>query len=224
MASIIINKLLFIVVVIVLKYFFCSFKLWALGYHQCRWAYNTTEDVMQTINNFDKYDFPLDVLWLDIEYTSERKWFTWNATSFPEPVELLNWVDSQAHRKLVPISDPHIKIDFEYNVYTDLLENDYFVLDAEGRAPFVGECWPGNTSWVDFFNPGAREYYGKRHLYKNFPSTPALGGFWNDMNEPTLFDNLYERTFPLDLIHYGGVRHRDVHNIYGMLQVGYLSV
>ncbi|ERL90588.1 hypothetical protein D910_07935 [Dendroctonus ponderosae] len=193
-------------------------QLWALGYHQCRWAYNTTEDVMETINNFDKYDFPLDVLWLDIEYTSERKWFTWNATSFPDPVELLEWVDSQAHRKLVPISDPHIKIDFEYNIYRELLENDYFVLDSEGRAPFVGECWPGNTSWVDYFNPAAREYYGKLHLYKNFPSTPALGGFWNDMNEPTLFDNLYERTFPFDLIHYGGVRHRDVHNIYGMLQ------
>ncbi|KAL1506864.1 hypothetical protein ABEB36_006147 [Hypothenemus hampei] len=193
-------------------------QLWALGYHQCRWAYNTSDDVMATINNFDIYDFPLDVLWLDIEYTAERKFFTWNLTSFPDPIELLNWVDDQGHRKLVPISDPHIKIDPDYEVYTYLLEHGLFVNNSDGASPFIGECWPGNSSWVDYLNPAAREYYGKRHLYENFPSTPALGGFWNDMNEPTLFDNLYERTFPFDLVHYGGVRHRDVHNIYGMLQ------
>lgn len=173
---------------------------------------------MDTIGNFDLYDFPLDVLWLDIEYTSERRWFTWNLTSFPDPIELLDWVDSQGHRKLVPISDPHIKIDPEYNIYTDLLERGLFVNDSTGLSPFVGECWPGNTSWVDYVNPEAREYYANLHLYSNFPSTSALGGFWNDMNEPTLFDNLYERTFPFDLVHYGGVRHRDIHNIYGLLQ------
>ncbi|XP_030754515.1 neutral alpha-glucosidase C-like [Sitophilus oryzae] len=38
------------------------------------------------------------------------------------------------------------------------------------------------------------------------------------MNEPTLFDNLYERSLPYDTLHYGNVKHRDVHNIYGMLQ------
>ncbi|CAG9766974.1 unnamed protein product [Ceutorhynchus assimilis] len=193
-------------------------QLWALGYHQCRWAYNTTGDVMDTIGNFDAYDFPLDVLWLDIEYTSERKWFTWNASSFPDPVKLLNWVDAQGHRKLVPISDPHIKIDPAYKVYNDLLHGGWFVNNSDGLSPFVGECWPGNSSWVDYLNPDARNYYAQLHLYENFPSTSALGGYWNDMNEPTLFDNLYERTFPFDLVHHGGVRHRDVHNIYGMLQ------
>ncbi|XP_076250785.1 neutral alpha-glucosidase C-like [Rhynchophorus ferrugineus] len=192
-------------------------QLWALGYHQCRWAYNTTEDVMETIGNFDKYDFPLDVLWLDIEYTSDRRWFTWNASSFPDPVEMLNWVDSQGHRKLVPISDPHIKVDLDYDIYNDCLENNYFVTYENG-TPFVAECWPGDTSWVDFLNPAARDYYANLHLYENFPSTPALGGYWNDMNEPTLFDNLYERTLPFDTVHYGNVKHRDVHNIYGMLQ------
>ncbi|XP_030754513.1 neutral alpha-glucosidase C-like [Sitophilus oryzae] len=192
-------------------------QIWALGYHQCRWAYNTTEDVKDTIGNFDKYEFPLDVLWLDIEYTSERRWFTWNATSFPDPVDLLNWVDSQGHRKLVPISDPHIKIDLNYSIYTDLLNNSYFVNSPNGSA-FESECWPGETSWIDYLNPGARDYYANLHLYSNFPSTPALGGFWNDMNEPTLFDNLYERSLPYDTLHYGNVKHRDVHNIYGLLQ------
>ena len=71
---------------------------------------------MDTISTFDETGFPLDVLWLDIEYTSDRKWFTWNSTTFPDPIKLLDWVDAQGHRKLVPISDPHIKTDPDYSV------------------------------------------------------------------------------------------------------------
>ena len=71
---------------------------------------------MDTISTFDETGFPLDVLWLDIEYTADRKWFTWNSTTFPDPVKLLNWVDAQGHRKLVLISDPHIKKDPDYSV------------------------------------------------------------------------------------------------------------
>lgn len=189
-----------------------------MGYHQSRWAYNSTPDVQDIIGKFDEYDFPLDVLWLDIEYTSNRKWFTWNASSFPDPVELLDWVDAQGHRKLVPISDCHIKVDTTYKIYTDCLENDLFVKNADG-TPFVSICWPGDASWVDFLNPAARDYYANLHLYENFPSTAALGGFWNDMNEPSIFDNMYERTFPYDALHYGNVSNRDIHNMYGLLNV-----
>ncbi|XP_060526764.1 neutral alpha-glucosidase C-like [Cylas formicarius] len=192
-------------------------QLWVLGYHQCRWAYNTTEDVETTIQDFDDNKFPLDVLWLDIEYTSDRKWFTWNLDRFPDPIEMLNFVDSHGHRKIVPISDPHIKIDPYYPVYTEALANDFFIKDQNGSDPFIGECWPGNSSWIDFLNPAARDFYAAQHLYENFPSTSTLGGFWNDMNEPTLFDNLYERTAPFSTVHYGNVKHRDIHNIYGML-------
>lgn len=39
------------------------------------------------------------------------------------------------------------------------------------------------------------------------------------MNEPSVFDNSLEKTFPFNLVHYGNVVHRDVHNIYGFLQV-----
>ena len=41
---------------------------------------------------------------------------------------------------------------------------------------------------------------------------------WNDMNEPSVF-NGPEVTMHKDCRHYHGWEHRDVHNIYGMLQV-----
>lgn len=43
------------------------------------------------------------------------------------------------------------------------------------------------------------------------------------MNEPSVFDETIEKTFPKDLVHYGGIEHRDVHNIYGFTQVNPLG-
>ncbi|XP_050306433.1 neutral alpha-glucosidase C-like [Anthonomus grandis grandis] len=193
-------------------------QLWALGYHQCRWAYNNTEDVKDIIGKFDQYEIPLDVLWLDIEYTANREWFTWNYTSFPDPIALLNWVDAQGHRKLVPISDCHLKPDPNYNVYSNCSQNNWLIKASDG-SEYVGTCWPGAATWIDFLNPNARDYYSSLHLYENFPSTPALGGFWNDMNEPATFDNQYELSIPMDTVHYSNVLHRDIHNMYGLLQL-----
>jgi len=38
------------------------------------------------------------------------------------------------------------------------------------------------------------------------------------MNEPSVF-NGPEVTMPKDLVHYGNWEHRDVHNLYALLQV-----
>ncbi|XP_066150382.1 neutral alpha-glucosidase C-like [Euwallacea fornicatus] len=193
-------------------------QLWALGHHQSRYGYKTEEDVRGIVENFDKYNIPVDSVWLDLDYTVGCMYFTWNKTEFPDPVGLLDWVDSQAGRKMVVISDPHIKVDEDYEIFKNCKENNYFVNNKDG-SNFVGTCWPGDSSWVDFLNPEARDYYASLHSYDVFPSTSALGGFWNDMNEPAAFNDDEEKSIPYDTLHYGNVTHGEVHNIYGMLQV-----
>ena len=44
-------------------------QYFALGYHQCRWNYRDEADVREVDANFDKFDIPYDVIWLDIEHT-----------------------------------------------------------------------------------------------------------------------------------------------------------
>ena len=41
--------------------------IFSLGYHQCRWGYNSQEEITEVDINFDKNDIPYDVLWLDID-------------------------------------------------------------------------------------------------------------------------------------------------------------
>ena len=195
-------------------------QLWALGYHQSRYSYETQDDAKDVVSNFDSNNFQLDALWLDIDYTDAFKYFTWNPSTYSDPVGLQDTLAS-TNKKLVTIIDPHIKVEAGYSVYDGALANDLFVKNADGSV-FEGPCWPGTSSYMDFLNPAAREYYGSMYSYDNFKNTtPTLAGIWNDMNEPSVFDNSLEMTLPADGLHIGNVRHREIHNIYGLLHVSY---
>jgi alpha 1,3-glucosidase len=50
--------------------------LFSLGYHQCRWNYRDEKDVAAVNNQFEALDFPYDVIWLDIEHTNGKRYFT----------------------------------------------------------------------------------------------------------------------------------------------------
>lgn len=189
--------------------------LFSLAYHQCRWNYNDEDDVRQVDANFDKYHIPYDVLWLDIEHTDGKRYFTWDREKFPTPDELQHHLGAK-ERKLVAIIDPHIKRDDEYKVYNGAKGSGFFVKDRNGEE-YDGHCWSGSSAYLDFFHPGARDYWATHFHYDNYKgSTPHLF-VWNDMNEPSVFSGP-EITMHKDAIHANGFEHRDVHNMYGFQQ------
>ncbi|XP_044733910.1 neutral alpha-glucosidase AB [Chrysoperla carnea] len=191
-------------------------QYFALGYHQSRWNYNDEDDVMSVSDNFDNSDIPLDVIWLDIEYTDHKKYFTWDPIRFAHPRIMQQNLTSQG-RKLVVIIDPHIKRESGYFLHEDALANDYYVKNAEG-AVYEGWCWPGSSSYLDFLNPVVMSYYSSLYSLDKFPEATNDMYLWNDMNEPSVF-NGPEITMPKDCIHYGNWEHREIHNTYGLLQV-----
>lgn len=60
-------------------------QLFAIAYHQCRWNYLSQEDVLDVQGKFELSDIPFDVIWLDIEYAEEHKYFVWDRRYFPDP-------------------------------------------------------------------------------------------------------------------------------------------
>ncbi|XP_069016552.1 neutral alpha-glucosidase C, partial [Embiotoca jacksoni] len=189
--------------------------LFALGYHQCRWNYDDEADVKAVDAGFDRHDIPYDVIWLDIEHTDGKRYFTWDPELFPEPANLQRHLETK-RRKLVVISDPHIKVDPDWSLYREATDGGHFVKDREGQI-YQGSCWPGDSSYIDFSSPETRAWYsGCFSLEKYKGSTPSLF-VWNDMNEPSVF-NGPEQTMPKDAVHYGGWEHRDLHNLYGFYQ------
>lgn len=191
-------------------------QLFTLAYHQSRWSYMTQQDVLEVVSNFDANDIPLDTMWLDVDYTDRKRYFTWDKEAFPEPLEMMGNLSSSG-RKLTYIIDPHIAKDDEYFFYRANKERGFFVKNS-ASGDYEGSCWPGISSYVDFFNPEARRFYADQYLLENFADNSIETGIWNDMNEPAVFD-VPEKTMPRDNIHYGGWEHRCLHNLYGFMQV-----
>eukprot|EP00920_Eleutheroschizon_duboscqi_P020756 GHVT01049003.1.p1 GENE.GHVT01049003.1~~GHVT01049003.1.p1 ORF type:complete len:1030 (-),score=271.52 GHVT01049003.1:393-3200(-) len=192
--------------------------LFALGKHQCRWNYNDEADVRQVDSSFDAHDIPYDVIWLDIEHTDEKKYFTWNASKFPNPKQLLKDLDDK-RRKMVTIVDPHLKLDPTYYVYAQAKQKNLLVQQADGSNEFSGHCWAGKSTYPDFLNPKTRAWWASLFAYETYEGSAPNLFVWNDMNEPSVFSGP-ELTMPKNLLHHQGVLHRDVHNLYGMLYHG----
>ncbi|KAF8377060.1 hypothetical protein HHK36_030433 [Tetracentron sinense] len=184
----------------------------ATAYHQCRWNYRDEEDVENVDSKFDEFDIPYDVLWLDIDHTDGKRYFTWDRMLFPNPIEMQNKLAAKG-RHMVTIVDPHIKRDESFHLHKEATEMGYYVKDATGKD-YDGWCWPGSSSYPDMLNPEIRSWWAEKFSFQNYRgSTPSLY-IWNDMNEPSVF-NGPEVTMPRDALHYGGVEHRELHNAYG---------
>ncbi|OJJ48506.1 hypothetical protein ASPZODRAFT_140796 [Penicilliopsis zonata CBS 506.65] len=188
----------------------------AIAYHQCRWNYVTDEDVKEVDRKFDKYQIPYDVIWLDIEYTDGKKYFSWDPLTFPDPKGMEEQLD-ESERKLVVIIDPHIKNTNDNPVDQELQSKELGVKKKDNTL-YEGWCWPGSSHWVDCFNPAAIKWWVNLFKYDNFKGTLPNVFIWNDMNEPSVF-NGPETTMPKDNMHYGNWEHRDVHNVNGLTLV-----
>lgn len=186
-----------------------------LAYHQSRYSYTSIEDVKSVVNGFDNGDFPLDVIWLDIDYTDSKRYFTWHPDNFADPIGLQEFLNNTG-RRLVGIIDPHYHVYDDYSIWREAEEKGYFVKDADGKS-YQANCWPGTSSWIDYFDPEARAYYASLFAFDKFEGSTDIMQIWNDMNEPAVFGG-YEASMPKDNIHYQGWLHRDVHNQYGFYQ------
>lgn len=145
----------------------------------------------------------------------------------------MNQEVEDAGRYMTVILDPHIKHDASYFVYEEGEEEqeeefkedgtlvNIFVKDANEDADFVGDCWPGESVWVDFLNENAQQFWGNLYSYDKFIGSTSRYHAWNDMNEPSVFSE-ETKTIPALARHFKAdgrtIFHRDFHNAYGALQ------
>ena len=83
----------------------------------------------------------------------------------------------------MPIIDAGIKVLAGDKTAEEGIENGYFCTKEDG-TPFTGAVWPGLSYFTDYLNPEARKWFG--HHYQILMDQ-GIEGFWNDMNEPSIF-------------------------------------
>ncbi|HWY06409.1 MAG TPA: glycoside hydrolase family 31 protein [Candidatus Acidoferrales bacterium] len=194
--------------------------LWSLGFQQSRFSYETESRVREIASRLRADKIPADVLYLDIDFQKEHRPFTVDAERFPHFEQMLSDLTREDFH-VVAITDLHIARlpGAGYAPYDTGIAADNFVKNPDGSA-YVGTVWPGPSVFPEFTQKKTRDWWGS--LYKQFLSE-GLAGFWNDMNEPSVFltDNL---TMPDNVQHRidePGFRprttsHLEIHNVYGM--------
>jgi alpha-glucosidase len=189
--------------------------LWSLGNQQCRYSYESADELREVARSFRDRDIPCDTLYLDIDYMDGYRVFTWNKETFPEPQKLMAELREQGFN-VVTIIDPGVKVDENYPVYAEGRERDLYCKTREGEE-FHNVVWPGMCAFPDFTNPETRAWWGENHRSL---LDVSVAGIWCDMNEPSLFVPR-QSTMPLDVVHPGGgdpKLHGQIHNAYGSLE------
>src|SRR5713226_1719688 len=193
--------------------------LWALGFQQSRYSYYPESRAYEIVHTFREKKIPADVIYFDIDYQQGNAPFTVNRELFPHFEKMISDFKSLGFHTIL-ITDLHIKHDpgHNYAPYDTGIKADAFVKNPDGSL-YIATVWPGPSVFPDFTLTRARGWWGA--LYKNFVGM-GVSGFWNDMNEPSVFETP-TKTMPLDNLHRlddgSTLSHRAAHNIMGMENV-----
>jgi len=220
--------------------------IWALGFQQSRWSYESEEKVINIAKTFRKKNIPCDVIYLDIDYMDGYRVFTVNKKKFPNFEKMVKDLKEEGF-KIVLIVDPGIKKDESYEVYKEGIEKGYFC--KRNKDVYIGYVWPGKCAFPDFIRKDVRSWWGEK-LKKLI--NLGISGIWNDMNEPSSLSKIEyylmrllfyflklkeppslpkpsefnakikeikRKTLPSDVLHGENQEftHADIHNAYGLL-------
>ncbi|KAL0264572.1 hypothetical protein SLS55_000522 [Diplodia seriata] len=166
-------------------------QYYTLGYHQCRWGYANWSQFEEVVNNFIKFEIPLENIWLDIDYMKEYRDFTTDPNTFPleEGVEVLKRLHDGG-RHFIPIVDsavyipnPDNKTD-AYDPYTRGNESGVFLKNPDG-SEYIGAVWPGYTVFPDWLVNTSVPWWSDELV--RWHKEVAFDGIWIDMSEVSSF-------------------------------------
>ncbi|MGB6193173.1 MAG: TIM-barrel domain-containing protein, partial [Terracidiphilus sp.] len=194
--------------------------MWSLGYQQSRYSYFPESEVRRIAGKLRSERIPADVMWLDIDFQLKNRPFTVDPQRFPHFDQMIKDLRAE-HLRTVVITDLHIAYlpNAGYKPYDEGAAGDHFVKNPDGST-YIGVVWPGKSVFPDFTREVSREWWGT--LYANFVAK-GIAGFWNDMNEPAIFD-VPSKTMPDETRHRieePGFKtrvatHLEIHNVFGM--------
>lgn len=190
---------------------------WALGYHQCRYSYETAARAREVARELRRRSIPCDAIWLDIDSMHGFRCFRFDPKTFPNPAQLTGELRAEGFQTVWMV-DPGIKVEPGDEVYD--AGRPFFVRGSDGKE-LHGKVWPGLCAFPDFTSAPARRWWAG---LQPMALSTGVAGLWNDMNEPAIFEAPGKTMDPLarhraDADLGGPGPHSRYHNIYGMQMV-----
>ncbi len=140
--------------------------LWAYGYVHCRERFHSSDEIVETLDEFRRRRLPVDVMVQDWQYWGK---YGWNAMRFdedhyPDPAALVRAVHQRDARLMLSVWS---RIGRETELGKEFARRNFYI--------------PG-TEWVDFFNPEAVAFYcsSQEEGLGRF----GIDAWWQDATEP----------------------------------------
>ena len=192
--------------------------LWALGNQQSRYSYYPDSLAEEVVRKYRADDLPLDVLHLDIHFMNGFRPFTWDTQRFPDPKGFTDRLRAQGV-KVVTIVDPGIKYQpadrraratpratrsspRRIEVTTSITRARRGITSSSARtaariSPASGRAT--RSSWTIPWRPPPA---GGETLHRAYTDN-GVAGIWNDMNEPSDFNDQTGKS-QMDVVTYDG--------------------
>jgi alpha-D-xyloside xylohydrolase len=142
------------------------FPLWAYGFWQCRERYSSGDQLVETVKDFRKRNFPMDVIVQDWQYWGKNGWGVpqFDKINYANPADFIKKLhDSNAH--------------FNISIWSNPDKNSEI-----GQAYVKKNLYIPETPWLDYFNPLTREAYWNTLRDNLF--TYGVDSWWMDATEP----------------------------------------
>lgn len=175
-------------------------QYWTFGYHQCRWGYQNWSVLQEVVDNFAKFEIPLETIWTDIDYMNQYRDFDNDAIRFgyAEGAEFLSKLHANGQH-YVPIVDSAIyhpnpeNASDAYPIYDRGVEAGAFMLNPDGSL-YIGSVWPGYTVFPDWVAASLGTTNGSSGAFSwwtdemsRWHSNVSWDGIWIDMSEVSSF-------------------------------------
>jgi alpha-glucosidase len=166
-------------------------QYWAFGYHQCRWGYQNWSVVQDVVDNFKKYDIPLETIWNDIDYMLAYRDFINDPNTFgiSEGQQFLAGLHAN-NQHYIPIVDSAIYIPNPdnatdaYEIYNRGNDSNVFLNNPDG-SQYIGSVWPGYTVFPDWHTENATTWWTNEMV--TWHGQIPFDGIWIDMSEVSSF-------------------------------------
>lgn len=139
---------------------------WALGYIHCRERFKSQDELLTTARKFREEQIPIDVIVQDWQYWGK---YGWNAMKFdeefyPDPAEMVDQLHGMDMRLML-------------SVWSKIDPSSDLGKEAQDKGLFIPE-----TTWIDFFDQDAADFYWKNFSEKLLPI--GIDAWWQDATEP----------------------------------------
>ena len=140
--------------------------LWAYGYVHCRERFHSSDEIIETLDEFRRRRLPVDVMVQDWQYWGKHGWnaMRFDEDYYPDPAALVAELHRRDARLMLSVWS---RIGRETELGQEVARRNFYI--------------PG-TEWIDFFNPDAVRFYCD--MQNERLGTYGIDAWWQDATEP----------------------------------------